>query len=67
MTKEKLYSLIDTVNNQNYEALYEVIWEFLETIQNSEDIVYDEELTLINVAKKQIENNEYIDAEDFDW
>lgn len=48
-------------------TLYNLTNDFTDIIEMDEYTVYDEELALINVAKKQIENNEYIDAEDFDW
>jgi len=47
--------------------LYNLTNDFTDTIEMDEDIVYEEELSSISIAKKQIDNNEYIDAEDFDW
>jgi prevent-host-death family protein len=48
-------------------TLYNLTNDFTDTVEIDEDIVYEEELSSISIAKKQIDNNEYIDAEDFDW
>ena len=47
--------------------MYNLTNDFINTVELDEDIIYYEELSLINVAKKQIDNNEYIDYDDFGW
>ena len=48
-------------------TLYNLTNDFTYTVELDEDVVYDEEFSSINIARRQIDNNEYIDAEDFDW
>ena len=48
-------------------TLYNLTNDFTDTIEMDEDIVYEEELSSISIAKKQIDNNEYIDYDDFGW
>jgi len=48
-------------------TLYNLTNGFTDTIEMDEDIVYEEELSSISIAKKQIDNNEYINSDDFSW
>ena len=48
-------------------TLYNLTNDFTDTIEMDEDIVYEEELSSISIAKKQIDNNEYINSDDFSW
>ena len=47
--------------------MYNLTNDFTDTIEMDEDIVYEEELSSISIAKKQIDNNEYINSDDFSW
>ena len=47
--------------------MYNLTNDFTDTIEMDEDIVYEEELSSISIAKKQIDNNEYINSVDFSW
>jgi len=48
-------------------TLYNLTNDFTDTVEIDEDIVYEEELSSISIAKKQIDNNEYINSDDFSW
>ena len=48
-------------------TLYNLTNDFTDTIEMDEDIVYEEELSSISIAKKQIDNNEYINSDDISW
>jgi prevent-host-death family protein len=48
-------------------TLYNLTNDFTYTVELDEDVVYDEEFSSINIARRQIDNNEYIDYDDFGW
>lgn len=47
--------------------MYNLTNDFTYTVELDEDVVYDEEFSSINIARRQIDNNEYIDYDDFGW
>lgn len=47
--------------------MYNLTNDFTYTVELDEDVVYDEEFSSINIARRQIDNNEYIDYDDFSW